>query len=87
MTPLREDVGAAPLDRSELLASRRLTPQEKGLGKLSLSADLERAEILEPESLRRLGLRLSPQLELVEIVDRDLPVAESVEQMISKGGW
>jgi hypothetical protein len=31
-------------------------------------------------------LRLSPKPEPVEILDRDLPVAESVEQMISQGG-
>jgi hypothetical protein len=50
------------------------------------AADLEGSEVLEPRTLRSLGLGLSPQLELVEVLHRDLAVAEPVEQVVSKLG-
>ena len=52
----------------------------------ALAADLEGTEVLEPEAIGRFRLRLPPRLQLVQVLDGDLPVTKTVEQMIAKCG-
>ena len=65
--------------KSERLPFRRLSPEQEGLRELPFTADFERAEILEPEPIRRVGLGLSPELQPVQILHGDLAVAEPIE--------
>jgi hypothetical protein len=62
-----------------------LAPQQECLRKLPLATDLERAESLVPEAVRSLGLGLPPELQLVEVLGRDLALTESFEQVIAQG--
>jgi hypothetical protein len=63
-----------------------LTPEKEGFGVLTLAADLEGTEILVPRSVRGHGLGFSPHLELIEVLHRDLAIAEPIEQMVSERG-
>src|SRR5437867_880827 len=81
--------GATPVtpgDPSKLLALRRLSAKQEGLRIPSFAADLERTEILPPEPVRSLRFRLSPPLESIEVLDRDLSLAQAVEQVVAEGG-
>ncbi len=66
------------------MPSRGLAAQEESLRVLSLAADLERPKVSEPKSLRRLGVRLTPELELVEIFHSDLSVPQPIEEVIAE---
>jgi hypothetical protein len=52
--------------RLQLPAPGRLATEQEGLRILSLSADLEGAEVLVPGAVRSLRLRLPPELEIVQ---------------------
>jgi hypothetical protein len=67
----------------ELLALCRLASEQKGFRVFPLAADLERTEVLEPRPVRRLRLRLSPDLELIQVFDGDLSFAQAVEKMVA----
>lgn len=76
----------AEFARPELSYSRSpLAAQQERFRESALAADLEGAEVLEPGALGSLRLRFSPRLELIEILDGDLPVAESIEQVVAQG--
>src|SRR5712691_12106879 len=62
----------------------RLASEQKRLRILSFAADLEGAEILVPRSIRRLGFRLPPRLQLVEVLGGDLALAQPLEQVVAK---
>jgi hypothetical protein len=47
---------------------------------LSLTTDLDGAEVLAPGALRSLRLRLAPELELVKVLGADLPPPQVVPQ-------
>src|SRR5260370_18279190 len=64
------------------LSLGRLASNQEGFRVLTLTADLERAEVLVPGPIGSFGLRLAPQLELVEIFGRYLPFTEAVEKVI-----
>src|SRR6266540_346586 len=81
--------GATPMtpgDPSELLSFRRLSAKQEGLRIPSFAADLERTEILPPEPVRSLRFRLTPPLQSIEVLDRDLALAQAVEQVVAEGG-
>ncbi len=52
----------------QCLALAVLPSKKKGLGILSLAADFERAEILIPISIGSVGLRFSPEFQLIDIL-------------------
>ena len=68
----------------QLLSSCRLTAKQESLRILPFPADFEGSKILEPWSIRCLGIGLSPKLELVEVIDRDLAIAQAIKQMVAK---
>jgi len=49
---------------------------------LPLTADLEGAEVLVPGAVRSFRLRLPPELELVQVLGADLPLTETLEQVL-----
>ena len=53
--------------------------QKEGLRMFALAADLEGSKILEPRTIRRLRIGLPPELELVEVVDRDLAIVQAIK--------
>lgn len=69
----------------KLLAFGSLAPQEERLGILAFAADLEGPEVLEPETVGRFRVRFSPELQLIEVIRRDLAISKPIEQMISEG--
>jgi hypothetical protein len=71
----------------EFFALSGLTMEKKGLWELPLAADLERTKVLEPWTLRSLGLGLAPQLEFVEVVGADLALAQSFEEVVAQCEW
>jgi hypothetical protein len=79
---LREGRSDTGLD---FLPPRNLTAQKEGLGELALTTDLEGTEISEPEPFRSLGFGLSPELELIEVVDGDLAFSEPIEKVFAEG--
>lgn len=68
----------------ELLPFCCLTSKKKGLGIFAFAANLEGSEVFEPRSIGPFGVRLSPELELIEVLDRDLAIAQPIEQVISE---
>lgn len=63
---------------SEGFALRGLPFQEKGLWEAAFPANLEGAEILVPRPFGHFRLRLDPKAQLIEVGDRDSPVAHAV---------
>lgn len=82
-TPLGDQPGACATASDPVPAGRG----EEGLRVLSLAADLEGAKVLVPRVLGSLRLGLTLQLELVQVLGRDLPLTKSLEQMISQSRW
>ena len=72
----------SPAVPSQPLSSGRLPPEQEGLGVLALAADLVRAEVLVPWALRRFRLGFTPELQLPQIIRRDLAFPESLKQMV-----
>ena len=68
------------------MTSRCLSAQQEGLRKLPFAADLERSEVFVPETVRGFRHRLSPHLQLVEIIRRDLAIPKPVEQVVTESG-
>src|SRR5439155_14953887 len=66
------------------LADCGVSSKQERLGIRALSANLERAKILVPRPLRRVRFRFTPELELIEIVGRDLALAQTLEKMIAE---
>ena len=79
-----EAAQAPPLQR---LPSCSLPLQEECLWKLTFAADLERSKVLVPRAIRRLRLRFPPQFQLVEVFRWDLPVRDTIKQVLSKTRW
>src|SRR6266496_3928930 len=73
--------------RLQLPAPGRLATEQEGLRILSLSADLEGAEVLVPGAVGSLRLRLPPELELVQVLGCDLPLSEPFEQVLPQRWW
>src|SRR3972149_5446405 len=83
----RRRLAALPAIPLEFLPLGRLASEQERPRGLALAADLEGPEGLVPGPLGSLGLRLAPQLELVEVLGRDPPLTESVEEVISQRRW
>ena len=61
-----------------------LPTQEKSLRISPLATDLERSEVLVPKSFRSLRFTFAPQFQLIEVFDRDLALAKSIEEVIAQ---
>ncbi len=74
---------------SELFALGRLAAHKKGLGVFPFATDLERSKVLVPRAFRGLGLRFTPKLQLIQVLNSDFALAESLKQVIaeSRGGY
>src|SRR5207247_3787710 len=59
---------ARPRRRLQLLAAGQLATEQEGLRILPLSADLEGAKVLVPSALWSFRLRLTPELELIQVL-------------------
>src|SRR6266581_389798 len=68
----------------QLGSLRGLATEEEGLEVFPFAADTERAEVLEPGTLRRLRLGLAPELELIEVLDGDLAISKTIKQVVAK---
>jgi len=73
--------------RLQLTTPCRLATKQEGLRIFSLTADLEGAKVLVPGALGSFRLRLPPELELVQVLGRDLPLAKTLEQMVPQSRW
>jgi hypothetical protein len=62
----------------------RVPFKKKSLGIFSAPADLERAEILKPITIRGVRLRFTPKLQLIEVFGSDLTITKSVQEMITQ---
>jgi hypothetical protein len=71
---------------SELLPFGSLACKQEGLRVFPFAADFERAEVLVPEPVRRIGIRFSPRFELVKVFCCDLAFAQPVKQMVAECG-
>jgi hypothetical protein len=60
-----------------------LTCQKKCLGKTSFTAEFERSKVFVPLTLRNLGLRFHPNPELIQVLQIDIAVAHTLNQVIS----
>jgi len=76
----------AALVQLEFLAFSGLPSQQKRFGILSLTAELEGAEVLVLQPFGRFRLGLAPELQLVEVLCGDLAFSEAVKQVLAKGG-
>lgn len=68
----------------KVLALGGLPAEQERLGKPTFPANLEGTEVFQPESVRSFRLRLSPELQLIEILDCYLPIAQAIEQMVAE---
>src|SRR6266702_7164080 len=78
--PLRDK----PRPWSRVFPLGGLASEQKRLRILSFAANLEGTEVLVPRSTRRLGFRLPPRLQLVEVLGGDLALAQPLEQVVAK---
>ena len=58
----------------QLLSSGSLSAEKECLGIFSFAANLERSEVLIPGAFGRVRLRLTPYLQLVQIIHGNLPL-------------
>jgi hypothetical protein len=72
------------LSSLQFLALGRLASKQEGFRIFPVAANLERPEILEPRTFGCLRFRLTPELQLVQIRCRYLPLAKPVKQMIAE---
>lgn len=72
--------------RLQLLPPSCLPAEKKGLGVLALAADFERSKILVPLAFGSFGLRLTPELQAIQIVRRNLSLSQPFEEMIAQRG-
>jgi len=72
--------------KSEALPFGGLPGKQEGFGELALAADLERAEILIPESFGRLRLGFAPQLQLIQVFGFDVALAQALEEWSCRAG-
>ncbi|MGB6075464.1 MAG: hypothetical protein WBG29_07500, partial [Candidatus Acidiferrales bacterium] len=70
---------------SEFLTHRRLASEKEGFRVFSGATDLERPKVLIPGTLWRVGFGFAPQFELIEVLDRNLTVANTFKEMIAQG--
>src|SRR5262249_38092620 len=71
--------------RLELGSGCRLSWKQKCLWVTSLATELERTEILVPETLRHFRFRFQPETELIQIIQADLSVMHALDQMLANG--
>lgn len=64
----------------------RLTTEQEGLRILPLATDPEGAKVLVPSALWSFRLRLTPELELIEVLGADLSFAQPFEQVLAQTG-
>src|SRR5438552_2201623 len=77
----------ATVSDSEWLPLGGLPFQQEGFGEPAFTANLEGSKVFVPKSIRCLGLRLSPDFQLVQIFDSDLPIVQTVEEVLAKSSW
>lgn len=89
---LGERVGARAVARArlpghrvlEFLSPCWLTSEQESLRIPAFAANLERAEILVPRTLRRVRFRFPPLLQAIEVFCGDLALAQPLEQVIAE---
>jgi len=65
-------------------------PADHGAGRSSdtpLATDLEGAKVLVPSALWSFRLRLTPELELIQVLGADLSFAQPFEQVVAQSRW
>lgn len=67
----------------QLLTFGNPAREQEGLRKSSFAADFERAEVLVSGPVGGIGIRLPPNLELIEVVRGDLAFAQPIKQMVT----
>jgi len=70
----------------EPFAFRRLSAEQESPWVFSFAAELERAEILKPQSVRCVGSRISPFFQPIQILGCDLALSATFKEMIVKRG-
>src|SRR5712692_5485800 len=73
--------------RQQLLATSRLAMEQEGLRILPLATDLEGAKVLVPSAFWSFRLRLTPELELIQVLGADLSFAQPFEQVLAQSRW
>jgi len=69
--------------RQQLLATSRLATEQEGLRILPRATDLEGTKVLVPAALWSFRLRLTPELELIQVLGADLSFAQPFEQVLA----
>lgn len=67
---------------SKLLPLSDLTGKQESLDQWALTADFERAEILEPITFGNLRPSVDPQAKLIQVCNRYRPIPHAVEQVL-----
>src|SRR5216683_3661449 len=69
--------------RQQLLATSRLAMEQEGLRILPHATDLEGTKVLVPSALWSFRLRLTLELELIQVLGADLSFAQPFEQVLA----
>jgi hypothetical protein len=71
------------LGGSELLPFGHLPREQERLRVFAIAADFESTEVLVPEPFRSVGIRFSPDFQLVQVLDSDLAFAKPFKEVIA----
>src|SRR5271155_5845227 len=71
----------------EFFAGRCLAREKECLGIFALAAEFEWAEIFEPWSFGNVRFCLQPNAKTVEVVQADIAVMHTLDQMVPNGCW